>query len=122
MNQINASVSFLLLAWIVPMVGIADDHASEHIQSTTIEAVTVDGNVAISIETGDVRIVARSLTIEGPSGALKLTASPKGIEMKNGNINDASVSMSAGGKLELRTSLKITKLDLIRLEIGSHGR
>jgi hypothetical protein len=113
MKQAHISLCLLLLAWIVPTLGIADDLTSKTNHLTTIEAVTIDGLIFVSIKTGSTKVVARSLTLEGTLGPLTITATPQGLEMKNG-----SITLTTLGKLELQTNLKITKLDLISLEIS----
>ena len=113
MNQISACFAFLLLAWIVPLIGIADERKSGSIQSTTIEDVTIDGNVVVSIQTGSIKIIAKAVTIEVLGRSLTITTSPQGLE-----IRSSGMSITGGGKMELQTSSKIVSLDLIRLEIG----
>lgn len=112
MSRINTCLSFVVLTCVFSLVGFAVDGASESIQSTTIEAITVDGNLVVSVKTKDVRITARSLTIDGIGGTQTITASPEGIELKNDHT-----WLTVGGKMELRSQLTITKMDLIRLEI-----
>jgi hypothetical protein len=112
-NQAHISLCFLLLAWIVPTLGIADDRTSKTNHLTTIEAVTIDGAIFVSIKTERTKVVARSLTLEGTLGPLTITATPQGLEMKNGRMTLTTVR-----KLELQTNLKVTKLDLISLEIS----
>lgn len=56
------------------------------------------------------------MTLEGLNGAQdKITSTPKGIEFTRDD-NDIRMLLH-GGKLELRTHVTITKMDLIRLEI-----
>src|SRR5690606_6480098 len=76
-NLIHTCFSFLLLAWMVPAVGLPVELPSDKIQSTTIEVVTVDGNLVVLVKTKDLTILARSLTIEGTGGPSRVTASPQ---------------------------------------------
>ncbi len=112
MKRINTCFGFLLLACVVPLTGIAVEEPNVNSQTTTIEGITVDGNLVVVLRTNDLRILARPLTIEGINGPLTITTSPQGIQMQNTNM-----SVTGGGKLEIRTQLTITKMDLIRLEL-----
>ena len=93
------------------------DRTSKTNQLTTIETVTIDGEIFVSIKTGSTKVVARSLTLEGTPAPLAITATPQGLEMKNG-----SMMLISADKVELQANLRITKLDLISLEISAEGK